>query len=115
MKLLQRFVAEACAHVADIAPAILPAHCKDERSKKWPGPPRSGKSCNDDFLPFRGLDLEPVIGAAARLIGAPRALGHDAFKALALGFLEELPAGRLAVTAERDELVARQDVLEAAD
>jgi hypothetical protein len=62
MKLFQRFVAEAGADMADIAPIILLAHCKGERSK-WACSPWSRKSNDDDFLPLRGLDLEPIAGA----------------------------------------------------
>ena len=112
MKLLQSFMDEACADMADIPPGIFLAHCKDERSKKWPCSPWSRESCDDDLLAFRSFDFQPVLGAATRVIGAARALGHDAFKALPLGLLEERPAGRLAVTAEGNQLVARQDVFE---
>ena len=70
MKLLQRFVAEACADMADVPPTIFLAHRKGERSKKWPCPPWSRKSCDDDLLAFRSLDFQPVVGAAARMIGA---------------------------------------------
>ena len=55
------------------------------------------------MLPRRSADY---LGRAAC------ALGHDPLKALALSLLEELCAGSVTVTAECDELVARQDVLE---
>src|SRR4051794_19510738 len=100
---------EARADVTDIAPAVLLAHREDKCPEKGPRSPGRSKSRDDDFLPFRCLDLEPVRGAAAGHVPAIRALRHDAFKALPPGFLEELDAERLAVTAEGDQLVARQD------
>ena len=112
MKLLQSFMAEACADMADIPPAIFPRTARTSAPKNGRVRRGSRESCDDDLLAFRSLDFQPVLGAATRVIGAARALRHDAFKALPLGLLEERPAGRLAVTAERNQLVARQDVLE---
>jgi hypothetical protein len=65
-----------------------------------------------DLLPLRGLYLEPIGSPASGCVGAGGALRHDAFEALTLGLSEELFAGPFAVTAERDQLVARQNGLE---
>ena len=92
MQLLKRLVAEPRADVTDIPPAVLLAHCEGKRSKERPRPPGRRETRDDDFLAFRSLDLQPVVGAGARQIFAVRALGHDALKAFALRFLEELCA-----------------------
>ena len=65
-----------------------------------------------NLLTFRGLDFQPVFGAAAGSVSAIGTLRHDPLKAIALCFLEELPARCLAVTAERYQPVVRQDILE---
>jgi hypothetical protein len=57
VQLFKRFVAEARADMADISPAVLLAYRKCQRSEKRPRPPRGGKSRDDYFLAFRGLDL----------------------------------------------------------
>src|SRR5204863_9840737 len=63
-------------------------------------------------LTFRCLDFQPVFGAGAGQIFAVNALGHDAFEAFALRFLEKLRPERLAMTAKRKELMTRQDFLQ---
>jgi hypothetical protein len=58
------------------------------------------------------FDHEPIFRARARHVFAVRALRHDAFEALALGFLEELRARCEPVAAECDELVLGQNGFE---
>ena len=109
MELFQRLVAEARSDVADVSPGLLFPHPKRESSEIRACPPGSGKSDDDDLLTFRGLDFQPVVGAAAGSISAIGTLRHDPLTAIALCFLEELPARCLAVTAERYQPVVRQD------
>src|SRR3569832_2189125 len=109
MELFERSVAEAGAHMTDVSPCAGLAHCEDEGSKKRSGAPWRGEACDHDFLPLRGLDLEPVGCPASRGVSAGGALCHDAFEVLALGLGEELFSACLAKLAEGDQLVTRQN------
>jgi hypothetical protein len=62
---------------------------------------------------FEVLIFSQLSVRAARRVLAVGALRHNALKASALRFREELRAACLTMAAERDELVARQDFLEA--
>src|ERR1700709_1184446 len=68
IQLLQRFIAEARANMADIAPAIVLSQREGKGTEKRASPPWSRKSRDDDFLAFGGLDLQPVVCACAGLI-----------------------------------------------
>ena len=55
VQLFKGLVAEACADMADIAPAVPFAHRKGERPEKRPRPSWSGEAGDDDFLALRVL------------------------------------------------------------
>ena len=74
MELFQRLVAEARSDVADVSPGLLFPHPKRESSEIRACPPGSGKSDDDDLLTFRGLDFQPVVGAAAGSVSSIGAL-----------------------------------------
>jgi hypothetical protein len=63
------------------------------------------KSRDYDFLALRGFDLEPIVRAGPRQVFAACAFCHDAFKALAPGFLEEHRSESLAVAAKGNKPV----------
>src|SRR3984885_7657187 len=105
VKLLKRGVAEARADMPDIAPGVAIADRKDEGSEEGARFLRSRKSRDHDSLALRGFALEPLVRAGARQIFAACAFCHDAFKALAPGFLKEHRSESLAVAAEGNEPV----------
>ena len=65
MQFFEHLMAEASADMTDVAPVIPFPKREGKRTEKGPRALRSRKAGNDDFLPFRCLDLEPVVGARA--------------------------------------------------
>src|SRR5579859_2128240 len=65
VKLFKYFVAEAGANMADIAPTFAVAQRERKRSEEWPGAPGSSEAGDDNFLAFRGFDLQPVVRPGA--------------------------------------------------
>src|ERR1700760_2261244 len=98
--------------MADVAPGLVFPDRENKSTEEGPAALRGRESSDHHFLPLRRLDLKPFRTPAARGVHAIGALRHDAFQPLSLGFREELPTIRFAVTAERDQLVARQDGFE---
>jgi hypothetical protein len=65
VQLFEDIVAESRADMADIAPAVAFAQRESKRPETGPGPSWGGEAGDDDFLPFRYFDLQPVIRARA--------------------------------------------------
>lgn len=105
-------MAEAGPDMADVTLSTAFPHRENKSPEEWPGAPRRREPGDHHFLPLRRLDLKPVRTPGARRVHAIGALGHDAFQSLSLGFREERRTIRVTVTAERDQLVARQDSFE---
>src|SRR5437016_4541996 len=112
MELFQDLVAEASADMSDVAPCVAFPHGKDEGAEERPGAPGRREPGDHYFLALCRLDLQPIRGAASGRIGAVGTLRHDAFQALPLGLGEEFRTIPFAVSAEGDELVARQNCLQ---
>ena len=88
----QRLVVEARAGVADIGQLGV-ARARSSRraaSRRCARATRAaGVAADDELLAVGGLDLEPRVGALARLVAAVPPLGHDALQAAALDRLVE--------------------------
>src|SRR5215475_1146989 len=105
MEIAQGRVREAGADMTDIAPAVIPAHREDQRSEIGPRAAWRREPGDDHLLAPRGLDLEPIPAALTREVRAGSALGHDAFEALVLRFLEVFGAMLGAMRAEGQQRV----------
>src|SRR5712671_4618487 len=108
MEVFQDPVAEAGADMSDVAPCFVFPHGEDQGAEERPGAPRRREPGDYYFLSLCRLDLQPIWGPASGRISAVGALRHDPFQTLSLGLCEEFPTVSFAVSAEGDQLVARQ-------
>src|SRR4051794_5454108 len=109
MQLLQQAVTEASADVASVMPFLAITHRNDQRPEVFPRAPRRREADDHHFLSAPGFDLEPILAARAREIGAGRALGHDALFSAALCLFEEAFAVGFAVCAVSEQRMLRND------
>src|SRR6266481_4225720 len=112
MEVFQDLLAEASAYMSDVAPCVAFPHGEDQGAEERPGAPGRREAGDHHFLPLCRLDLQPIRGPASGLIRAVGALRHDAFQTLPLCLGEEFRAVPFAVSAEGDQLVARQNRLQ---
>jgi hypothetical protein len=112
MEVFQDLVAEAGADMSDVAPCVAFPHGEDKGAEERPGAPGRREAGDHHFLSLCRLDLQPIRGPASGRINAVGPLGHDPFEALPLGLGEEFRTVPFAVSAEGDQLVARQNRLQ---
>jgi hypothetical protein len=112
MEVFQDPVAEAGADMSDVAPCFVFPHGEDQGAEERPGAPRRREPGDYYFLSLCRLDLQPIGGPASGRVRAVGALRQEAFQTLSLGLGEEFLTVPLAVRAEGDEFVARQNRLQ---
>ena len=112
MEVFQDLVAEAGAYMSDVAPCVAFPHGEDQGAEERPSAPGCREARDHHFLSLCRLDLQPIRSSAAGRINAVGPLGHDPFEALPLGLGEEFRTVPFAVSAEGDQLVARQNRLQ---
>src|SRR5712671_3650196 len=112
MEVFQDLVAEASADMSDVAPCVVFPHGEDQGAEERPGPPGRREAGDYHFLSLCRLDLQPIRGAASGPIRAVGALRHDAFQTPPLCLGKEFGTLPFAVSAEGDQLVARQNRLQ---